>query len=167
MANMRNKQFDSAVDNFKRTLEINPDHKNALTAIKNVAKNFFNKGNQLYKRGDLEGALTSYDEVLSVDKTFYQAHFQVGVIQSKMGDKDKAVLSYEKSIEINPQFYKAYFALGLAKNSMNNADGALQALQSAIDINPSYDKAYGAMGDIYIQQKNKNLDFETTEDFSF
>ena len=154
LTHFRNKDFSEAVSYFNKTIEINPDHKNALTAIKNVAKNFFNKGNQLYKRGDLEGALASYDEVLRVDKTFYQAHFQVGVIQSKMGDKDKAILTYEKSIDINPQFYKAYFALGLAKNSMNNSDGALQALQSAIDINPSYDKAYGAMGDIYIQQKD-------------
>ena len=154
LTHFRNKDFTEAVNYFNKTIEINPDHKNALTAIKNVAKNFFNKGNQLYKRGDLEGALSSYDEVLNVDKTFYQAHFQVGVIQSKMGDKDKAVQSYEKSIEINPQFYKAYFALGLAKNSTNDTDGALTALQSAIDINPSYDKAYGAMGDIYIQQKN-------------
>ena len=150
----RKKDFNEAVNYFNKTLDINPDHKNALTAIKNVAKNSFNQGNQLYKRGDLEGALSSYDKVLDVDKTFYQAHFQIGVIQSKMGNKDLAVSSYEKSIDINPQFYKAYFALGLAKNSMNDIDGALLSLQSAIDINPGYDKAYGAMGDIYIQQKN-------------
>jgi Tetratricopeptide repeat. len=42
--------------------------------------------------------------VLNIDKTFYQAHFQIGVIQSKMGNKDLAVGSYEKSIQINPQF---------------------------------------------------------------
>ena len=154
LANFRNKDYDEAVNYFKKTIAINPDHKNALTAIKNVAKNYFNKGNQLYKRGDLEGALSSYDEVLNIDKTFYQAHFQIGVIQSKMGNKDLAVGSYEKSIQINPQFYKAFFALGLAKSSMNDTEGALESLQKAIDIYPGYDKAYGAMGDIYIQQKD-------------
>ena len=102
LTHFRNKDFSEAVSYFNKTIEINPDHKNALTAIKNVAK-LFNKGNQLYKRGDLEGALASYDEVLGLIG-FYQAHFQVGVIQSKMGDKDKAILSYEKSIDINPQF---------------------------------------------------------------
>ncbi|GIS47774.1 MAG: hypothetical protein Ct9H90mP20_4440 [Candidatus Neomarinimicrobiota bacterium] len=54
LANFRNKDYDEAVNYFKKTIEINPDHKNALTAIKNVAKNFFNKGNKLYKRGDLK-----------------------------------------------------------------------------------------------------------------
>ena len=150
----RKKDFKEAVSYFNRVLEINPEHETALTAVKNVAKNYFNNGNQFYKRGDLEAAISSYQNVLSVDKTFYQAHYQMGVIQSKMGDKDLAIDSYQKALEVNPQFYKGYFALGLAKNSNNDADGAIGALQTAIDIYPGYDKAYGALGDIYINRKD-------------
>ena len=123
----RKKDFNEAVQYFNKALEINPEHKTASAAIKNVAKNYFNNGNQSYKRG---------------------------VIQSKMGDKDLAAKSYEKALDVNPQFYKGFFALGLAKSSLNDNDGALAALQSAIDIYPGYDKAYGAMGDIYIGSKN-------------
>jgi len=150
----RKKEFNEAVKYFRNALEINPEHKTASAAIKNVAKNYFNNGNQSYKRGDLEGALLSYNNVLNVDNTFYQAHYQIGVIQSKMGDKDLAIKSYEKALDVNPQFYKGFFALGLAKSSLNDSNGALAALQSAIDIYPGYDKAYGAMGDIYIGLKN-------------
>ncbi len=154
LTHFRKKEFTEAVDYFGKTLEINPEHKTAYAAIKNVAKNYFNQGNQSYKRGDLEGALSSYEEVLKVDNTFYQAYYQIGVIQSKMGDKELAVSSYEEALNVNPQFYKGYFALGLAKNGMNDTNGAISALQSAVDINPGYDKAYGAMGDIYINAKN-------------
>ena len=154
LTHFRKKEFSEAVEYFNKTLEINPEHKTASAAIKNVAKNYFNKGNQSYKRGDLEGALASYEEVLKVDLSFYQAYYQIGVIQSKMGDKDLAVASYQKALKVNPQFYKGYFALGLAKNGMNDLDGAISALESAVDINPGYDKAYGAMGDIYINAKN-------------
>ena len=154
LVHFRKKEFKDAVEYFKKTMEINAEHKTATAAIKNVAKNYFNSGNQSYKRGDLEGALLSYSNVLDVDETFYQAHYQVGVIQSKMGDKDAAVESYEKALEVNPQFYKGFFALGLAKSSMNDSDGAISALEAAININPGYDKAYGAMGDIYIGLKN-------------
>ena len=154
LVHFRKKEFKDAVEYFKKTMEINAEHKTATAAIKNVAKNYFNGGNQSYKRGDLEGALLSYSNVLDVDETFYQAHYQVGVIQSKMGDKDAAVQSYEKALEVNPQFYKGFFALGLAKSSMNDSDGAISALEAAININPGYDKAYGAMGDIYIGLKN-------------
>ena len=154
LVHFRKKEFKDAVEYFKKAMEINAEHKTATTAIKNVAKNYFNSGNQSYKRGDLEGALLSYSNVLDVDETFYQAHYQVGVIQSKMGDKDAAVQSYEKALEVNPQFYKGFFALGLAKSAMNDSDGAISALEAAININPGYDKAYGAMGDIYIVLKN-------------
>ena len=154
LTHFRKKEFTEAVDYFNKTLTINPEHKTASAAIKNVAKNFFNKGNQSYKRGDLEGALSSYDEVLKVDNTFYQAYYQIGVIQSKMGDKELAVTSYGEALKVNPKFYKGYFALGLAKNGMNDTQGAISALESAVDIYPGYDKAYGAMGDIYINAKN-------------
>ena len=59
LTHFRKKEFTEAVDYFSKTLEINPEHKTAYAAIKNVAKNYFNKGNQSYKRGDLEGALSS------------------------------------------------------------------------------------------------------------
>ena len=154
LTHFRKKEYSDAVDYFYKTLEIYPDHKTASAAIRNVAKNYFNDGNQSYKRGDLEGALASYDKVLKVDKSFFQAHYQIGVIQSKMGDKDAAVESYEKALTVNPKFYKGFFALGLAKSSMNDREGAISALESAVDINPGYDKAYGAMGDIYINGKN-------------
>lgn len=154
LTHFRKKEFSDAVGYFNRTLKIYPEHKTASAAIQNVAKNYFNNGNQSYKRGDLEGALSSYDEVLRVDESFYQAHYQIGVIQSKMGDKDKAVESYEKALIVNPQFYKGFFALGLAKSSMNDKPGAIAALESAVDIYPGYDKAYGAMADIYINDKN-------------
>ena len=154
LTHFRKKEFTDAVEYFNKTLEIYPDHKTASAAIRNVAKNYFNNGNQSYKRGDLEGALASYDEVLKVDESFFQAHYQIGVIQSKMGDKSAAVASYEKALAVNPKFYKGFFALGLAKSSMDDKDGAIAALESAVDIYPGYDKAYGAMGDIYISAKN-------------
>jgi len=154
LVHFRKKEFTDAVGYFHKTMEINPGHKTALAAIKNVAKKYFNSGNQSYKRGDSEGALDSYEKVLEVDDTFYQALYQIGVIQSKLGDKDAATVSYEKALAVNPQFYKGYFALGLAKSGLNDSEGALAAFESAVDIHPGYDKAYGAMGDIYIANKN-------------
>jgi tetratricopeptide (TPR) repeat protein len=170
----RKKEFTEAVEYLKRTLEINPEHKNASAAINNVAKSYFINGNKTYKRGDLEGALSSYEEVLKVDDTFYQAYYQIGVIQSKMGDKELAISTYEKALNVNPQFYKGYLALGLAKKDMNDMQAAISALESAVEINPGYDKAYGAMGDIYINAKNYdkakevlNIAITVNEDYAY
>ena len=153
-AHMRNKNVSAAISSFYKTLEVYPDHKNALLGINKISVNYFNKGNQLYKRGNLEGALSNYDEVLKIDKNYHKAYFQIGAIQAKLANADEAIVAYKEAIKINPQFYKGYFGLAKVQRELNDNDEALISLQTAIDIYPSYDKAYGLMGDIYIQQKD-------------
>ncbi len=153
LVKFRERDFPAAVAHFKKTLELNPQHENARTAISNVAKNRFNEGNTSYRRRDLEGALKAYENVLEIDESFYQAHYQIGVIQSKMGNRTLAIEHYKKALEYAPSFYKGYYALALSQKANGDIKGALESLQSAVDINPGYDKAYGAMGDIYIDQK--------------
>ena len=154
LVKFREKDFDEAVENFKKTLELNHFHENARAAIENVAKNKFNEGNNSYKRRDLEGALAAYMEVLKIDESFYQAHYQIGVIQAKMGDRTTAINHYQKALDIAPDFYKGYYAMALSQKANSDMQGALSSLESAIKIHPGYDKAYGAMGDIYIEDKN-------------
>lgn len=153
LVKFREKDFPAAVSHFKNALLLNPQHENARTAISNVAKNKFNEGNNSYRRRDLEGALTLYKEVLDIDESFYQAHYQIGVIQSKMGNRAVAIEHYEKALEIAPNFYKGYYALALSQKARGDVEAALKSFQAAIDINPGYDKAYGAMGDIYFEQQ--------------
>ena len=154
LVKFREQDFDEAVENFKKTLELNHFHENARAAIENVAKNKFNEGNNSYKRRDLEGALAVYMEVLKIDESFYQAHYQIGVIQAKMGDRTTAINHYQKALDIAPDFYKGYYAMALSQKANSDMQGALSSLESAIKIHPGYDKAYGAMGDIYIEDKN-------------
>ena len=150
----REKNLDEAVIHFKKALEINPYHEKARTAMDNVTKKAFNDGNRSYKRGDLDGAIESYQKVLDFDDSFYQAHYQIGVIKAKMGDRDRAIEHYESSLSINPDFYKGWFALGLSKKSNGDNMGAISAFNSAVEVYPAYDKAYGAMGEIYFNEKN-------------
>ena len=154
LVKFREQDFDEAVENFKKTLELNHFHENARAAIENVAKNKFNEGNNSYKRRDLEGALAAYMEVLKIDESFYQAHYQIGVIQAKMGDRTTAINHYQKALDIAPDFYKGYYAMALSQKANSDMQGALSSLESAIKIHPGYDKAYVAMGDIYIEDKN-------------
>ena len=150
----REKSLDEAVQHFKKALEINPYHEKARTALDNVAKKSFNDGNRAYKRGDLDGALEGYNKVLEFDEKFYQAHYQIGVIEAKMGNRDGAIDHYQQALDINPNFYKGWYAMGLSKKSNSDNEGALVAFRAAVDVHPAYDKAFGAMGEIYISEKN-------------
>ncbi|NOZ73904.1 MAG: tetratricopeptide repeat protein [FCB group bacterium] len=154
LAKFKLKDFDSAVDYFKKAIEINPAHENAKAAIANVAKNTFNAGNNAYRRGDLESALNNYRRVLAIDPEFYQAQYQIGVIEAKMRNYTDAIDAYTKALDIKPEFYKGWYALGLAQKYNGNFEAAIEAYQKAIDVNSGYSKAYVAIGTIYLDQKD-------------
>ena len=150
----REKIPNEAVQYFKKALEINPYHEKARIGLDNVTKKSFNDGNRAYKRGDLDGALEAYHKVLEFDQKFYQAHYQIGVIEAKMGNRNGAIVHYQQALEINPNFYKGWYAMGLSKKSNSDNKGALTAFKEAINVHPAYDKAFGAIGEIYLSEKN-------------
>ncbi len=153
LAKFRLKDFETAVLHFQEALTINPDHDNARAALTNVAKKTFNEGNTSYKRGNLEEAIDSYRKVLTIDVNFYQAYYQIGVIETKMQNITGAIESYVKAIEINPNFYKGWFALGIAYNKNSDADNALVSFEKAVEVHPGYAKAYAEIGKIYVERK--------------
>ncbi len=150
---IRQKEYDTAIEDFTKALEINPGFQNAQSAIATVVKNTFNDGNTLYRRGDLEGALEAYNKVIEYDATFYQACYQIGVISTRMGDVDQAIDYYQKALDVSPTFYKGWYALGLAQKKISDSEGAMQSLQKALDINPTYARAYSVMGEILLNKQ--------------
>ncbi len=158
--NMRRKDYDGAIADFQRTLTINPEFANAHSAIQNVVKNKFNDGNRLYKMGDLEGAMESYYKVLEYDSTFFQAHYQIGVISGRLGDVDKAIILYKKALEFQPNSARVLFGLGLAYKKIGDIDAALETFQNAVNVDPTHAKSYSSMGEIYVdrQEYEKAID---------
>jgi len=160
LAKFREKDFVGAVYHFHKTLELNPFHEKAQAAIANVTRNIFNDGNNAYRRGDLEGALASYNRVLEMDNNFYRAYYQIGVIEAKMRNLSSAIESYMNALEIKPDFFKCWFALGLARSKGGDKAGALDAFNQAIEIDSSYVKAHASLAEIYIGLKEYTKAFE-------
>jgi tetratricopeptide (TPR) repeat protein len=151
---LRENDFDAAVDYFNDALEVNPNHEKSQQSLKGVAGKMFNEGNNSYRRRDYSGARDLYNKVVSIDNSFYQAHYQLGVVETRLKNITSAISSYTKSVEAKPDFYQGWYGLGIAKRTNGDDNGALAALQKSIDINPSYAKAYCAMGDIYYKNNN-------------
>lgn len=153
LAKFREKNYEEAVEYFQITLEIYNDHENAKASLDNVTKNAFNDGNNAYRRGDLDGALANYKKVLQYNNKFYQAWYQIAVIEARFGNLDGAIKAYNRALEIAPTFYKGWFALGLSlKKDGKNAE-AISAFEKAVEIYPGYGKAYVAMGEVFLDQK--------------
>ncbi len=146
---MRQGDFDTAIEYFHKALGVNEDHEKTLKALKSVAGNMFNEGNNYYRRRNYNNALDYYKKVVAIDNSFYQAYYQLGVVETRLKNNRGAIKAYVKAVEAKSDFYQGWYGLGISKRSDGDNQGALKAFQKAIDINPGYAKAYCAMGDIY------------------
>ena len=61
------------------------------------------QGEDLFEKGDLEGALRCFSNALEIDPKTAIVHNNIGVLYYTQGDKEKALHHYEKAAEIEPQ----------------------------------------------------------------
>ncbi len=153
---MREGDFDTVIEYFNNALAINENHKKTKDALISLAGNMFNVGNNFYRRRDYNNALDYYKKVITIDDSFYQAYYQLGVVETRLKNNRGAIKAYAKSVKAKPDFYQGWYGLGIAKRSGGDDQGALVAFQKAIDTNPGYAKAYCAMGDIYYKTNKFN-----------
>jgi tetratricopeptide (TPR) repeat protein len=129
-------QFDVAVNNYMKAIEINSDYADAHN----------NLGNTLKDQGKLNAAIKSYERALSINPDYAEAYNNLGVVL-KMSDKlSFAVESYERALSINPNYAEAYNNLGIALKNLGELSNAVTSYEKALEINPNYAEAYSNLG---------------------
>jgi len=149
LTKFREKNLDGAATNWGKALELYPKHRKARKGLNNITKQYLNNGNKAYKTGNLDKALTYYQQALKYDDSFYLAYFQIGVIEKKQGNSNRAIENFLKVLELKPEYDKAWFTLGVAYEVDDKLTEAEEAYLKAIEINTGYTKAYGNLGKIY------------------
>jgi tetratricopeptide (TPR) repeat protein/CHAT domain-containing protein len=94
------------------------------------------------KRGDLSGAIASYDTAISITPDAYEYWFNRGLALFHLGYIQDAIASYEKAIVVKPDYYKAWLNRGLSLAQQASYDGAIASFNKAIEINPDGDESW-------------------------
>lgn len=152
LANMREDMVSEAAASFRAAMDHDPSYERPRTALKGIADNKYNAGNQSLRRGDYDGAALNYKDVLELDPNYYRAHFQLGYISTKLGEYGKAIERYKETVALVPNYAKGWFALALAHQRNGDSDLALESLDRATEADPSYAKAYSQKGTIHLRQ---------------
>lgn len=66
------------------------------------AQNGFDKGNELYRKGDFQGAADAYESVLKSKKESAELYFNLGNAYYKLNRVAPAIYNYEKALLLNP-----------------------------------------------------------------
>ena len=114
------KDYDSAMADYNKAIEINPNYDLA----------FYNRGAGWVVKKEYNKAIADYTRVLNIDKHYADAYVSRGnIIRTVRKQYDKAITEYTKAIEIEANLAKAYYYRGLAKKQK------LAKRQNNIDLN--------------------------------
>ena len=130
------KNFDKAVINYKKSIEINPDY----------AEGHNNLGSALYKLGKFNEAIDSYQRALKIKPNFTEAYNNLGLAFEDLGKFNEAIDSYQRAIKINPEYAEAYNNLGNVYDINEKVDEAILNYKKAIKINANFVEAYSNLG---------------------
>ncbi|MEB3342486.1 tetratricopeptide repeat protein [Okeania sp.] len=86
--------YQSALREFDRAIEINPAHIDAYIC----------RGNVKDKLEDYQGAIVDYNQAIQIDSTNSKAYHSRGNTLRKIGDNWGAITDYNKAIRLNSNY---------------------------------------------------------------
>lgn len=173
------KQYDAAIDEYKRALQSDPNNATILVDI----------GSAYQAKGDLQNAQGSYQAAQKLDPNNQAANEGLKTVQDalqdqmlsstskaadeffKQGRYDEAIQKYKQILQMNPQEPGAHFDLGATYQAKKDFDSAISEYRIAISLDPknaSYKKTlqecYDKQAEPIVQQafeKFKEKDYAT------
>lgn len=100
------------------------------------AKSAFDRGIEASSKGDLDGALASFNEAIRANPMYVSAYNNRGNVYEARGDYDKAMADYDQAIKLEPRYVSAYINRGIAWAARGNADNAMSDYDTALILDP-------------------------------
>ncbi len=112
-------RVQEAIAQFRRALEVDPNHAPALQNIGIVAL----RGN------DLAAAHDNFTRALALNPRLPLALNSMGVLYARQGNFPQAVDSWKRAVGVDPRQYDALYNIGLVQLRRGNRDDARMALE--------------------------------------
>ncbi|WP_293259368.1 tetratricopeptide repeat protein [Microcoleus sp. PH2017_21_RUC_O_A] len=120
------KQFDRAIAECQRAIEIQPD---AVAAYKLW-------GSILQGRGNLAGAIECYQTVVKINSSDVQAYVNLGSLYAMNKQRQQAIACYQKAIALQPNLAAAYRNLARVWTQDGKLEEANECWYEAFSLEP-------------------------------
>jgi len=109
-----------------------------ILAKQSFANYYVMQGDTEFKKGNLQGAIDSYNKALGIYPEYSKAEYNLGNVYSLYEDFFGAVECYERSLNINPDFINARINLGIIfLQEMHDINRSINEYISAVNTIPS------------------------------
>lgn len=102
-----------------------------------AANRLVGKGNALYKRGNLKGAIAAFKEAIELDETNERAHLGLGTTYFDTEQNNLALKHLQRAIELAPRSGQTLVALGNVHQAMGNIPKARDAYERYLAVDPN------------------------------
>jgi tetratricopeptide (TPR) repeat protein len=163
--------YDDAIEYYQKAIKLNPDKEwtaivcQALGAIYSQIKDnaeaaiasfqagiildpensdiYLSLGDVYMAQGDLDAAIKSYCDSISVNSEDFRAYSKAGIALWEKDYMEEAIVAYHRAIDLNPEYDIAQNNLGVIYlDGIGAPDESLGYFKTAIDLNPNYTLAY-------------------------
>lgn len=107
------------------------------------------QGDELFKKGEINGAAARYKEAIIYCKNCYKAHLGLGHCYRIQENWDLAVENFKQAYNIEPGSAISHYYAGVAHQKAGRIKDAVFEVQQAIQLNSDLLEAYLTAGDIY------------------
>jgi tetratricopeptide (TPR) repeat protein len=113
------------------------------------AQGWFEKGNELSERGNLEAAIEAYRKSTALNDLSPVAHYNLGIAYKNSKQLEKAVSAFKKTVELEPTHMDARISLGNVYNRLNRWEDAIGQLNIVVHRERNNAEAHGNLGWAY------------------
>lgn len=151
MTAMEAKQYDAAIDSFKKASEADPKQEAVwaqLARAYNDKADTEKKPDMLQQRqADLQSAVDTYGKALELKPDDAALHLNLALALANLKKIDDAKVELQKAAVLDPtQAGKAYYNLGAILINSGQNEAASDAFKTAIEKDPNYADAYYQYG---------------------
>lgn len=93
-------------------------------------------GTVYYQTGYYNNARKQFLYIIKMDPNYYQAYYNIGLVNEKLKEIKLASDSFKKAAELKPDFADAYYHVGILSLILNEKHEALAAFKKVVELAP-------------------------------
>lgn len=134
------------------------DRKNQL---KKLGDELIVKGDELFKKGELKGAMRDYQRSMEMKGPSWGAYIGLGQCYRQLNDYKKCLEYAKLAMECKSDSAAALFLIGICLFRQDYHDSALKHINNALAISPDLTEAYLLKGEIFASLGKKEEAIES------
>ena len=140
---------EEAINCLIDALRWNPKNERALLMMGNIFAKY---------KGDIDTALTYYNQVLVVNPNDEIALTNIGANLVQLGKTMQGLKYFEKALEVNPDFPNTHHGLGLISRMDGDYEGAFKHALNAVKVSKKKDELYSRSIELAIQSARQLIE---------